>query len=189
MNRFVAVRVPPDVTATIQATLAGVAEAHDRLRWTEPAGWHVTLAFCGEVPDLRLGELVDVVREVAAAHEPFSLRLAAPGRFGERVLWLGVDGDVGRLAALGEGLRDALEAAGVPVAREPLRPHVTLARSRGRHGDEAALLAASDEAARRLGAGAPGEVAWRAGEVSVLRSQLGTGPARYVEEVAIGLGA
>ena len=51
-----------------------------------------------------------------------------------RVLWCGLDGDHTALAALAASVADAVTRAGAapPDAGRPFRPHLTLARSRGR---------------------------------------------------------
>ncbi len=107
MRLFVAVR--PD-----EAALAHLAAALGRA----PAPtWHITLAFLGEAP-------VPVLGSVAAAHPPLRLALAGSGRFG-RAVWVGVAGDVGRLAVLAA---DVQAACGLTDDR-PYRPHLTIARS------------------------------------------------------------
>ncbi|MGH3313594.1 MAG: 2'-5' RNA ligase family protein, partial [Streptomyces sp.] len=67
-------------------TLAGA----DRLRWTERAGWHLTLAFYGDVADDLLPELRERLTRAAGRRRPLRLRLAGGGRFGDRTLWAGI---------------------------------------------------------------------------------------------------
>jgi RNA 2',3'-cyclic 3'-phosphodiesterase len=173
---FVALPVPPDVRrglARVQERLRGAA---DDLRFTRPEGWHVTLAFLGDVAGERIDEVGRVVDEVVAGHGPIPLTLAHPGRFGTKVLWVAVeDAPAGTVAALGERLQVAIAAAGLPVQEQPVRPHLTLARGgRGRPvrdrylddlGEELAAVTSPDS--------------WVADEVQVWRSELGRGPARY----------
>lgn len=52
---------------------------------------------------------------------PLELQLAGAGRFGGRVLWVGVAGHVESLSALGQRLA---------VEERPYRPHLTVARTR-----------------------------------------------------------
>jgi 2'-5' RNA ligase len=53
--------------------------------------------------------------------------MAGGGRFGDRVLWARVDGDLNPLAV---GVRRAAERAGYAVEDRPFRAHLTLARGR-----------------------------------------------------------
>ncbi len=56
---------------------------------------------------------------------PIGLRLAGAGRFGP-VIWAGVHGDVERLAAFREDVRQVVEDAGFPIDGRPFRPHLTI---------------------------------------------------------------
>ncbi|WP_326597441.1 RNA 2',3'-cyclic phosphodiesterase [Streptomyces sp. NBC_01803] len=134
MRLFVAL-LPPDAAAAEVALAAREARAlpgADALRWNEPAGWHVTLAFYGETDAALLPALGERLAAVARAHAPFTLRLAGGGSFGDRALWAGVAGDTGALAALtalAAATDEAGRATGTPGGRhhDAYRPHLTLA--------------------------------------------------------------
>ena len=149
MRTFVAVRPPA----------AALAHLHEqRVRWpSDPARWHLTLAFLGEVDDP--GRLVPPLAAVCSRTGALRLRLAGSGRFGRAgPVWVGVDGDVGALAALaGEGAR-ACRGHGVEVERRPYRPHLTVGR--GGVPDPRSLAAYAGPA-------------WTASEVEVVVSSLG----------------
>ncbi|MCE7079068.1 2'-5' RNA ligase family protein [Streptomyces sp. ST2-7A] len=91
--RLFSALLPPEAVlrrvAEITDELRGLPEA-EGLRWTEPTGWHITLAFHGECPDGMLPELGERLGRAAGRSAPFHLRLGPGGRFGDRVLWLGV---------------------------------------------------------------------------------------------------
>jgi RNA 2',3'-cyclic 3'-phosphodiesterase len=173
---FVALPVPPDVRRGLERVQERLRGRADDLRFTRPEGWHVTLAFLGDVAGERIEEVGRVVDEVATGHGSIPLVLAGPGRFGSKVLWVAVaDEPAGTVAALGERLQVAIAAAGLPVQQQPVRPHLTLARGgRGRPVRDRYLDdLAEDLAAVRFPAG------WVADEAQVWRSELGRGPARY----------
>lgn len=141
MRLFVAVVPPPEVlTGLGTAVTPHQAEpaAHRDLRWIGPEDWHVTLAFLGDVPDPVAAGLARALERTAAGHRPFPLALAGAGAFPvaphARVLWCGLDGDHAALTALAASVADAVTHAGAapPDAGRPFRPHLTLARSRGR---------------------------------------------------------
>jgi 2'-5' RNA ligase len=144
---FVAIAVPDPVRDVLAASTASLRRPGADLRTTDPAGWHLTLAFLGALDDGRLTEVADVVAEVVQRHAPRPapwLALGSPGRFGDRVLVAHVEehpsGSLGALVAL---LRAALEGAGLALPPEGFRPHVTLARARAARrvtaGDVASL--------------------------------------------------
>lgn len=130
---FLGLEVPGEVRAAVSAQLDAIRSAHDELRWSPPEQWHVTLAFLGEV-GVEENEIVDAARPAArSAPSEIDLELAGAGRFGDRVIWFGVhDEPHGAVAQLGASIKRRLGAAGIAVDDRPVRPHITLARSRGR---------------------------------------------------------
>ncbi|PNG98147.1 RNA 2',3'-cyclic phosphodiesterase [Streptomyces malaysiensis] len=135
MRLFAAV-LPPDAAV---AELAARVEAlralpgADGLRWTEREGWHFTLAFYGEVAEEVLPELHTRLARAAHRHHPHELRLAGGGRFDDRVVWVGVDGDSEAMRRLADSAEAGGRRAGVPMDRHrPYHPHLTIARARTR---------------------------------------------------------
>jgi RNA 2',3'-cyclic 3'-phosphodiesterase len=178
MRLFVALPVPSAVRAVLAEAIVPLRDGLPRLRFTDPSGWHVTLAFIGRVDEL--GPVVDAVAPVARRHPPVRLGVGQAGRFGTRVLHVHLAADpasvLGELAA---DVQAALIDAGIEVERRTLRPHLTLARSRRGEVTEAAdvaLDAALDRARAQLHGAAVG---WRSERVEVWGSHLGDGPARY----------
>jgi 2'-5' RNA ligase len=186
---FVAAYPPENACADLAATVdrLAVGRAADQgvnARLAARANWHVTLAFLGEVPDERLDDvraaLVAAVARWRAKQAPTQLRLGGGGRFGRgrfTVLWVGLRGDVGPLAALATAVRKELKRARLPYDPKPFRPHLTLARPGDRvdvRGDVAALKAYE---------GPP----WTAEAVRLVRSHLGPHPT-YDTLAEVGLG-
>ncbi|WP_424212458.1 RNA 2',3'-cyclic phosphodiesterase [Streptomyces sp. BI20] len=134
MRLFTAVLPPAAVTDPLLTEVtalrkAGVGDPDGSGHWTDPAGWHLTLTFLGEVPDPAVPDLVAALEAVGAAHAPFASVLRGAGVFGGRSLWAGVGGDVASLTALAAAGRSAAEATGVPAdAHTTFTPHLTLAR-------------------------------------------------------------
>ncbi|HET9417335.1 MAG TPA: RNA 2',3'-cyclic phosphodiesterase [Candidatus Limnocylindria bacterium] len=152
----------------------------DALRWADPNGWHLTLAFLGSIPADSVEAVSRAIGEVAAAHPSTRVetgRLGAFHRAGSvRTLWYGVADPDGSLATLAGDLALALGSA----VEEPYRPHITLARARHRPVDlrgwiEPASLQAPS-----------GQLEVRA--VDLMRSHLSSGPARYETLASFDLG-
>ena len=144
-----------------------------------PDALHLTLAFLGDVDPDRLASIERSIGLVARRHAAVTASTGRLGTFSRpgsaRVLWYGVDDGEAALAALATDLGTVL---GLDMA-EPFRPHVTLARARQRSVDlrgwiEEASLSAPD-----------GRV--EATSVHLLRSHLGTGPARYERLASVRL--
>jgi 2'-5' RNA ligase len=154
---FVAVAPPPPVVAHLAAAVAPVRAAHSDLQWVPSERWHLTLAFYGEVPDPDVPRASRRVARAVRGVAPIALSFAGSGRFGDRVLWVGVAGERDRLRAL---------AAAVSTDGRPYRPHLTVARVRRGGAPHAAAeaLASYD--------GPP----WTAPEVRLVRSFVGPQP-------------
>ncbi|KDN83760.1 RNA 2',3'-cyclic phosphodiesterase [Kitasatospora cheerisanensis] len=168
MRLFVAVNPPARAVQELAAAASRLRDlpGADRLRWSESAGWHLTLAFLGDVPADEVPEISRKLAGVAAEHAGFRLRLGGGGTFGDRVLWCGVAGATAALRRLAEDVRDALDV----TDDHRFHPHLTLARSR--FGDRG-MRAMADAMAGFRG------VEWEAGEIRLMRSETGFGPARY----------
>jgi 2'-5' RNA ligase len=154
---FVAVVPPAEAIDDLARAAMPVRAAWPELRWIPTERWHLTLAFYGEVAD---GDVARVERRGLRATKDavgLDLRLAGAGHFGDRVLWVGVQGERNGLRAL---------AAGLAPDDRPYRPHLTVARARpGADPRPAATMLASYDG--------PG---WRATEVVLFRSHLGPRP-------------
>jgi RNA 2',3'-cyclic 3'-phosphodiesterase len=170
---FVAVPIHDELRAALRATAASwrARPDLDGLRWSDPASWHVTLAFLGSVDPAAISGIESSLREVAPRHRRLVVETGGLGAFPDprraRVAWYGVQDPTAQLGALAADLAQGLD---VPMT-EPYRPHLTIARARAAPVDLRSWLAsAADEAPRdRLEISA----------VELLRSHLGSGPARY----------
>ena len=162
MRLFVALPPPADALADVDAAVDRVRGLQPDLRWIASERWHLTLAFYGEIPDESLEGVVAMVGDRlsrSGVGAPFELSFAGAGQFSRRALWVGIEGNLGRLRAL---------ARAVNTDRRPYRPHLTVARLRG--GQDAGL--AAGRLASYVGP------SWRAEEVHLVRSYLGPKP-RY----------
>lgn len=96
-------------------------------RPTLPELIHLTLAFVGPQPDIR----VDSLRRLAGLirGRAFVLALDRIGVFEKaQVAWLGASRPQDELASLQRDLADALRSKAFPVDARPYAPHLTLAR-------------------------------------------------------------
>jgi 2'-5' RNA ligase len=174
---FLAIELPDEVRAALAREIAHLARALPDVRWSDPAGMHLTLAFLGELDDARLADATAAAEEAAATATPFALQLVGLGSFGPprspRVLWAGVGGDLTRLLTLQERLASALDARGFPREQRPFAPHLTLARLK-------MPLPPAELAALPCLLSAPVvPVAWTVDAIAVMKSELLRSGARY----------
>ncbi|MFB6668587.1 RNA 2',3'-cyclic phosphodiesterase [Streptomyces parvus] len=165
---FLALAPPDDAKAELEQVLRPAYEAYPRMRWNRIEDWHITLAFLGELPVAAVPPLMHPLAGLAARQRPLRLALHGGGHFDERVLWAGVTGDLEGLHRLAVDVRTLVRECGVSFPDRPLRPHLTLARSR--RGDHANTVEAADSLAGFAGRG------WEAGRLHLVGSNIGRGP-------------
>ena len=169
---FVAVPIGDALRAGLERSVSTWRAADDapNLRWTDPAGWHLTLVFLGATAPPLVPELVAAVTGVARDETAFQLESGGVGAFprprAAQTVWYGVADPGRRLSALAGALATAL---GQDPGSRPFRPHLTLAHSRGGPLAIGSWLAALE----------PPRGTITVASVDLMRSHLGRGPARY----------
>lgn len=127
---FVAITPPAEAIEHLSDFLEPRRE--NGLPFTDPAQWHVTLAFMADVPEHALDELVERLGEAAVRRTAMTLRFHGGGSFPDptraKVLWLAVGGDSDQLQRLALNVRSAATTAGAPVDGRAFTPHLTLSR-------------------------------------------------------------
>jgi RNA 2',3'-cyclic 3'-phosphodiesterase len=142
VQRFLAIGVPVEIREQLARATAHLRADGADLRANQPVGWHVTLAFLGDLDEERAQVAAEVLSSTLAISAPRPapwLSLEGAGRFGDRVLLVHVADDPdGALQRFVSVLHTELQAAGLTVPSRPFRPHLTLARARGRRRVRAA---------------------------------------------------
>lgn len=163
MRAFFAV-TPPDAVCARLAEAVERAQAQVDAKWVRAADFHVTLVFAGELTEAELLDRTATAAAIAQRHGPIALSLAGAQTFDARVLWVGVEGAVGALAALAAELGIGL---GVTPNHPRYTPHLTVARAFRKEGDPRLDAVAHDAFANvRFGS-------WLADYVSVYESRDG----------------
>ncbi len=169
----------PSVEA-LQAVLVSTAALRTRalgeapLRWSNPAGWHVTSSFLGDVDVGLVPALRDLLPRLAPRPRSPKLVFSALRGFPDdrslRVLVRGVEGEgVAALSAVAAELRDALGSLGLTAETiEPYVPHLTLARARAEAVD-LSLYGCSVDTVR-----------WEPLAITLFESRVEAGRRRYV---------
>lgn len=141
--------------------------------------WHLTLRFLGPTTAARRDSILAHLDQHLMV-EPFRIRFTELGGFPKEskasVLWLGLDGAVESLVGLATECEAAAQTAGLEPEGRPFHPHLTLSRIRPPY-DIRTLVEQFP----------PAKIALDVAEVTLYRSVLGNGPARYevVERVAL----
>ena len=172
---FLAIPVPVQVAAGVEADLAPYRAAHETARWTAADGLHLTLLFLGSVDPAQAPRLAAIARDVATRARPFEVHTsggAGTARGGDGVAWLRLSAGAREVGLIADALAERIPAGVIAGGRAPRRApaaHLTIAR----HATPALI---EDLAAERLG---PVHAAWTADRIVLVRSHLGPERARY----------
>jgi 2'-5' RNA ligase len=134
LRTFVAVETPPEIRHRAEALVERLRGAGASVRWSDPASWHWTLNFLGDVPDREVPDVCKAAIAAAATVKPFELEVCGCGAFPAidrpRTLWLGTgEGRESMISLQGALVSQLAELGFRPEARRYL-PHLTLGRLR-----------------------------------------------------------
>ncbi|HYY45682.1 MAG TPA: RNA 2',3'-cyclic phosphodiesterase [Candidatus Angelobacter sp.] len=184
---FLAIDLPDGLRANLKPPIEGLQPLHDWIRTNDVERIHLTLHFLGHLPVQTVEDLQPQIRPVVAAHRGFRLTAAGVGAFPNmgraQVLWAGIGGaDLAQLTGLQVGVSEVLRTAGIAL-EDRFHPHLTLARVRRPiRGPSRKLLADWHSRWREASFGEIDVT-----DVRLIRSQLGSGPARYTTVATFSL--
>jgi RNA 2',3'-cyclic 3'-phosphodiesterase len=135
IRSFIAIELPSTVKQEL-ATLEDVLKKRSSqvVRWVEPQGIHLTLKFLGDVASDRIDEINMAIDETTQGTNPFRLELQEVGAFPNfnraQVVWVGMKGELDKLAYLQKQIESNTEQLGFPREERAFTPHLTLGRVR-----------------------------------------------------------
>jgi RNA 2',3'-cyclic 3'-phosphodiesterase len=169
---FLAVDLAAEARDALAAAVEDATPGELPGRPVPPRNWHITLRFLGGTAPPHRDRLIAVLRERELGHA-FDVELAGAGAFPRprraTTLWIGVGTGHEELARLASKVEEAARLAGFGPENRPFRGHVTLARMRTQTDVERVTLALSQQT-----------VTTRVTEVTLFRSEPGSGPPRYL---------
>ena len=131
---FIALEMNENLQRHLKQVIHNGTQILPNIRWVNPQGIHLTLAFLGELDDAQLTDALQAAQVAAQQVKAFSYRLTRLGIFGvprhPRVLWMGIDEPSGTLNMLQRTLFQQLEQRGFELDKRPFSPHLTLARAK-----------------------------------------------------------
>jgi len=169
---FFAVSIPQEIRTQLSMDLQDFfGDEGMPGRPVQPANWHLTLRFLGDVPVQNIPTIQEAL-EAAELDAPFQLKLGGLGAFrhptSATVLWVNLEDPEEALSGLASKINTALAAAGVPVETRPFVGHLTVSRIRR-----------PQNVSRYMHRFKPGSPAFTVDHVTLYRSHLGQGPARH----------
>ncbi len=143
IRSFLAFELPTDIMSVIVRVSKDLRKTTLDVRWVKEINIHLTMIFLGNIQTEDIEPIKEAGRKICTSYGPFSVFLSGMGCFphsrNPRVLWLGLEGDLGRLSGFRNALQEPLAPFGVREEKRPFRPHLTLGRFR-KQGDKRGLL-------------------------------------------------
>ncbi len=171
MRLFAGLPLPGFAVDRLSNLRLRLADPRDGLRWSEPAQWHITLQFYGELSAIETACLTNALREVPL--QDVEVSLPRLGLFPSKgILFVAVE-LTGGLQQLEASIAQQSSTCGLVAESRPFRPHITLARSRNKTGVRTLEKLGSPS----LPALAP--IHWRAEEIVLYSSELLATGAEY----------
>jgi RNA 2',3'-cyclic 3'-phosphodiesterase len=120
---FTGIEVPPEIAEELSAVEMPIAGAN----WVDEDDLHLTLRFFGDLTAAQERDVLDLLDTLAA--DAFAMTISGLGTFGAEpaVLYAAVTPSPG-LEALARANDRVARGAGLPSAKRPFKPHITLAR-------------------------------------------------------------
>jgi len=135
IRSFLAFELPGEIREQIRAVSKELKKIIMPVRWVKVENIHLTILFLGSVDEDTIADIEEKVSVVVKGFSAFKTKLNAVGAFPHwrrpRVIWIGLDGDIGRLSDLRDELQEELKVLGFMPEKRPFRPHLTLGRFKG----------------------------------------------------------
>lgn len=132
LRTFISVTLPKGIVSLSNMLKTTIKPTKDNVNWVNPGNIHLTLKFLGQTPYEATDEINKVLKEAVVNHSLIELEIKETGCFPKiecpRVLWLGVEGNIGQLQKFVADLNIKLEILGFPLDENEYIPHITLAR-------------------------------------------------------------
>lgn len=132
IRSFLAFEQPEEIKGIVEETSVSLDKSHLDVRWVKPGNIHLTVVFLGSVPAEDLEVMEQPIHEICSGFSPFSIALKGLGCFpharSPRVIWVGLEGEIERMARFRDSLQGRLVPFGIKEEKRPFRPHLTLGR-------------------------------------------------------------
>lgn len=177
IRSFLAFDLPQGIKEEVTRISGGVKKSGLNASWVKPGNIHLTVVFMGDVNEKDIPGIIASIDNVAVQYEPFNISLGGMGLFPDirrpRVIWLGLDGEIEKLASLRDDLQKSLESFGVEQEKRTFKPHLTLGRFRRSTREKSHLKKILEESGRITGP------TGRLDELILFKSELRPGGSVY----------
>jgi len=135
IRSFIAIELPAELKLELVQLEAQLKSGKQfGVKWVDPDGIHLTMKFLGNIAVDRVEGITRAMEEAVRGISPFQLKVKELGVFPNfkrvQVAWVGLTGEVDKLAQLQKRIESNLTPLGFAPESRPFAPHLTLARLR-----------------------------------------------------------
>jgi len=131
---FIAIKPTGEILNRILQLIENLKEEldSDLIRWCSKDQLHITLKFLGDVEEEKIEPLMATLRNYCLEFSKFELTIGGAGCFPDlnfpRVIWVGIGGELDKLATLQEAVEVGVCEFGDHKEEKEFKPHLTIAR-------------------------------------------------------------
>jgi 2'-5' RNA ligase len=131
LRLFIGIKIEvTQVLLDLQNDLKKILQS-DKINWVDPANFHITLIFLGEVEEILVDPLIKILERLSSASRIFTLTYDRLGFFGTQrqpnVIWFGFK-DQEDLSKLKMAIDKATSELGFKTDNKEFNPHLTYGR-------------------------------------------------------------
>jgi len=132
MRAFIAIKLPPEINASLIKLQHELKLTLPKISWVKPANLHLTLKFLGEISTEQLACAAQKIPEIIKGFSPFEIKLETLGVFPDlsrgRIIWIGSQTPDPELKRLVGEIEKELSKIGLPKERHSFQAHISLGR-------------------------------------------------------------
>jgi 2'-5' RNA ligase len=134
IRSFLAFELSRPVKKIMQQVSAELKKSNLDAKWVKIDNIHLTVIFLGDIEEQWLEQIDAAAQAACIQSAPFAINLQSMGCFPNkkkaRVLWLGIAGELGRMADFQKSLQKGLAPLNIKEEDREFKPHLTLGRFR-----------------------------------------------------------
>ena len=135
IRAFIAIELPAELKNELTVLEAQLKKnSPPVVKWVDPNSIHITLKFLGEIATDSIDEVMLAIEEAVQGIAPFELEVRELGAFPSldraQVIWVGVKGELEKIAQLQKNIEANAEQLGFSRESRAFSPHLTLGRLR-----------------------------------------------------------
>jgi len=142
---FIAIDI--NVTPNILKFLKDITNSNADVKLVEPQNIHITLKFLGEVEEVNIDDIEQIIKDSVKEIEPFTIKLSGTGVFPNqnyiRVIWIGIK-DAEIIETISRSIDERLSQLGFKREKRGFSAHLTIGRVKTAKNKQLLLKAIED---------------------------------------------